>query len=518
MPTDATQRRLLEQLELNARILEAMPGGIVHVGADGSIQTANAEALRILGMSFDQATQRYTNDWDPVTLFEDGRPCPVEEYPVTLALMTGAPQPPMTIGIQRPDGHLSWAVFTAIPVLDPEAGSVAGAVVTFVDITSQKAAAERERELLRKALEAQKLESLGLLAGGMAHDFNNLLSAILGNLELALREPLPERVQKRLERAVDTADRAAAVVAQILAFSGGGTPHALAVDLAAAIADLRPLLDVSVHKKSQLRFTLEPHPVWVDPVQLQQVLLNLVVNANESLSGVPGTIEVRSGFGWFSAEQLRDTHVDDGLLPGTYGWIEVEDDGTGMAPEHVARVTDPFFSNKGIGRGLGLASVLGIVRTHHGAIDIDSTPGVGTRVRVLLPSAEARRDPDTPRDPTQPLALVIDDEQALREILVETLEDEGFAVLQAPDGKSGLERALRHRDELAVVVSDVTMPALSGIELVGQLREAGVDVPVLLVSGFVEPGTQPPTGERTAFLAKPFRPSALVEQVRALIG
>jgi PAS domain S-box-containing protein len=166
-------------------ILEAVPGGIVHVQRDGAILTANAEALRVLGLSYDALTQRYTSHFEPETIWEDGSPCPAASYPVSRALATGEPQPATTIGVRRPDGSTSWAVFRAVPLKHETTGAVTGAIVTFLDITERKAV-ETERAALEEQLRhAQRLDSIGQLAGGIAHDFNNLLQVILGNTEPA---------------------------------------------------------------------------------------------------------------------------------------------------------------------------------------------------------------------------------------------------------------------------------------------------------------------------------------------
>ncbi|MCA9565656.1 MAG: PAS domain-containing protein, partial [Myxococcales bacterium] len=281
--------------ELNRRIIEALPVGIVHVTAAGAVVTANAEALRILGLSYDSLTNRYTADFEPETIFEDGSPCSNEEYPVTQALITGQPQPPTTIGVRRPDGETSWAIFTAVPVKDPDTQFTIGAVVTFADITERKAG-ERERErFLDRMLQSQKLESLGVLAGGVAHDFNNLLVGVMGNAELARLEVSPQSsIWRRLELIENAARHAGSLTHQLLSYAGKAEHQPKLLQVNDFLNSMSDLLAVSVPKSVRLEYDLAPEmpSIQADPNQLTQVIINLVVNGAEAAKSRRGTIVV----------------------------------------------------------------------------------------------------------------------------------------------------------------------------------------------------------------------------------
>ncbi len=383
-------RRSLKALrsseELKQRIIEALPCGMVHVRIDGAIAEANNEAQRILGLSFDDLTQRYTSDFETDTLYESGEPCPVEDYPVTRALMTGKAQPPQTIGIHRPDDSTSWAVFTAVPVLN-EDGSVSGAVVTFLDITARKRAEEERLELEQAIQRAGKLESLGVLAGGIAHDFNNLLVGVKASSELlAVELQGNPRHMALLESIHHSARRAEELTHQLLAYSGHGQRESLPLDLSTLSADIANLLHINlpshVHMKRALASDLPP--ILADPTQIRQVVMNLLTNAAQSIGPEEGEVLLSTGACPAEPDLSTATVPPPGPVEACV-FVEVADTGRGMDAQTISKMFDPFFTTRPQGRGLGLASTLGIVRSHGGFICIESTPGQGTRVRVLFP-------------------------------------------------------------------------------------------------------------------------------------
>ena len=392
-----------------------------------------------------------------------------------------------------------------------------------VDVTgSRKAAEEAERrQLERKLQEAQKLESLGVLAGGVAHDFNNLLTGIIGYVSLALQQaPDDAALRVFLDRAVESAQRAAELCRQMLAYSGRGRFIIGHVDLSRAVRDLAALLKTSVSRKAELSFELAddlPH-VLADASQIRQVLLNLAVNASESLGEQPGAVTVRTGRAWCDRDALRQTTIDDDLPEGEYVFVEVADTGCGMDAEMRQRVYEPFFTTKFTGRGLGLAAVLGIVRGHHGAIRLISTPGFGTTVRVLFPPApEAEPAPaEGVPSTTGGVVLFVDDEPALRDLAERALRPAGFQVLTAADGREALEVFRGQAADMRVVVLDMTMPHVNGDEVLREMRRLRPGVRVILSSGFSEQEVNRrfTDGDLSGFLQKPYRPHELVEKVR----
>ncbi len=264
-------------------------------------------------------------------------------------------------------------------------------VATIRDITLRKDAETKQRQLEAQVRHVQKLESLGVLAGGIAHDFNNLLAGIMGNAGLALRDlgdlgPAADRVRQLQAAAV----RASELTGQMLAYSGKGTFLVEAVDLSRLAREMASLLTASVSKKAELVLHLEADlpAIEGDATQLRQVVMNLLTNASDALEDRPGTIRVRTGGMTVDRGYLAATYLDEDLPAGPYVFCEVSDTGCGMDRDTVARIFDPFFTTKFTGRGLGLATVLGIIRSHRGAIRVYSEPGMGTRVRVLFPATE----------------------------------------------------------------------------------------------------------------------------------
>jgi len=385
--------------------------------------------------------------------------------------------------------------------------------------------AERRR-LEAHMQEAQKLESLGVLAGGVAHDFNNLLAVILGNDKLALSEAQPgTRLARQLERIRAAAMHAEALTSQMLTYSGKASVGLKPLNLSELVAGMSELLESSISKKSRLKTSLESGRTLVegDPTQLRQVVINLVTNASEALGEQPGRVEVRTGLMSADAAYLADTFGSQGLAAGGYVYLEVSDSGGGIDEKIRRRLFEPFFSTKFTGRGLGLSSVLGIVRGHGGAIKLLTDPGKRTSFRVLFPPA-ARSALPPPAEAREPRAevrggtiLVVDDEEAVLELAREFLLRGGFDVVTAGGGREALE-ILRAdaAGNIDAVVLDLAMPDLDGRETLLEMRDLRPGLPVVVVSGFREDAS---TGrfasdEITAFVRKPYDLEELVEAVR----
>ena len=384
-------------------------------------------------------------------------------------------------------------------------------------------ALERERtEAERRALEAQvqhaqKLEGLGVLAGGIAHDFNNILAAILGNAELAMLA-LPEgaAASSSVGEIRAAAVRAAELVSQMLAYSGK-TPFSLeAVDLNRLVTEMGRLLRVTLSKNAELRYyTGDDLPaIRADAARVRQVAMNLITNASEALGDEPGVVSVSTGVVQATREYLAGAYLAGNLPEGEYVFLQVTDTGCGFEAEVEAELFDPFFSTKFTGRGLGLAAVFGIVRGHQGAIFVRGRSGRGATFRVLFPSAGAR--PASPPPPEHVPAvdewrgsgtvLFADDEPALRRTVPHILRKLGFEVLLAEDGGEAVRLFGEHRDQLAVVILDLTMPVMNGIEAFQRIRRLDHYAKVILASGYPQdqvPGGFSQTG-LAGFLQKPY--------------
>ncbi len=403
-------------------------------------------------------------------------------------------------------------------------------VGTDTDVTKRREAEEAQRSLEARVQETQKLESVGVLAGGIAHDFNNLLTAILGNVSLALQAaPAVDDLCASLQEIELAARRAAELTNELLAYAGRSKPAKERLDLSDVVGEMVHLLETVVSRKARFEVTLAPHagPVEADPAQLRQVVMNLITNASDALGSKPGTVQVRTGMARLSREDVRRLVLGPDLDRGEYAFVEVQDSGCGMSADTQTRMFDPFFSTKFQGRGLGLAALLGIVRGHGGALAVDSKPGQGTRVRVLLP-CEGERPEQTARQERAPAAgvwrgggtiLVVDDEAPIRRMTKRLLEEHGFRVELARNGNEAL-RAFRDRGgQLVAVILDATMPELDGRETFRAMQRMRIDVPVILASGYclafeaeglLEEGV-------AAFLQKPYEPTALLDTLRTIL-
>ena len=399
----------------------------------------------------------------------------------------------------------------------------------FRDVTTRKQAEEDRKSLERKLLDAQKLESLGVLAGGIAHDFNNLLTAILGNASLArLNDSLDSSVQNNLANIEKTSLRAAELCKQMLAYSGRGKFTFEHLSLNEVARETAELLDVSISKKAGLKLDLrEPLPLTLaDPAQIRQVLMNLVINASEAIGETSGMIRVKSGVMQADAAFLASTYLPEDLVEGDYVFLEVGDNGAGMDPETLARIFDPFFTTKFTGRGLGLAAVLGIVRSHKGALKVKSEAGQGTTFTVLFPVAEAptvgapnQERPSQLGWKSQGTILVADDDPHVRAVTARMVQAFGFEVLQAVDGRHAVEVFSQNRARINAVVLDRTMPQLNGDEAFAEMKRIDPAVKVLMVSGYSQSNGEMhfKDGPPSAFLQKPFLPEELNAKLRGVL-
>jgi PAS domain S-box-containing protein len=428
-------------------------------------------------------------------------------------------------------GDSKWFETLKTPIRDAR-GIVIGTVGLARDITERKQAEEQRQLLERRMQETQKLESLGVLAGGIAHDFNNLLVSMLSNAELALRALSGHAHETDVaERVVDirnAALHAAELTNQMLAYSGRGHFDVRPVSLTELVLDMTHLLGASLSKKAQVNYELMPDlpAVQADIAQLRQVIMNLITNASDALGGRSGVIVVRTG-----TEQvcttLTDLYGPIPLAPASYAFLEVTDDGCGMSEETRARLFEPFFTTKFTGRGLGLSAVQGIVRGHGGGIVLRTALGQGTTIKVLLPCTDQPCAPAWPplSEPVSSwtgsgLVLMVDDDARVRSVTELLLRDLGFDVLPAASGRDAIRQFELHADEIRVVLLDVTMPDLSGDQVLEELRQRRPDLQVLLCSGYAEEEMQErfSSQDMAGFLQKPYTRCALEARLKHLLG
>lgn len=373
--------------------------------------------------------------------------------------------------------------------------------------------------------QTQKLESLGVLAGGIAHDFNNLLVGILGNASLALDVLGNHAAETMLHDVIAAGERAAKLTRQLLAYAGKQQLSTAVTDVNSLLAEITPLLRASIPKTVHLHLELQDGLpcVEADQVQLQQVVMNMVINGAEAIpDDMPGSVIVGTSLRRLTEQDRAHSVIPIPAGDQRYAVLSFTDTGSGMTAEVQRKIFDPFFTTKFAGRGLGLSAVLGIVRSHHGALTLESSPGEGTTFRVLLPTTKAA-PANAPEHPAVPppgkgTILVVDDEQIVRTVAQRALEHNGYSVLTAGDGLQAIEVLAAH-PEIVAVVLDLAMPVMTGDQAAPHLRQRRPGLPIILSSGY-------PEGEATrrfsqygvtAFLQKPYTARGLADKIAGVL-
>ncbi len=405
------------------------------------------------------------------------------------------------------------------PILDDN-GDVEQVAVLGFDITERKTT----EDLLR---DAQRRESIGILAGGIAHDFNNLLGVMMGNVSIAQTHIPPHHPAARnIERTLTAIERAAHLTGQMLAYSGKGKFQIQTVDLGAAVQENVSLFTASLAKNVSLITHLPTRPVYIhgDPGQIEQIIMNLIINGGDAIGEKQGIVAISVSAVAMNSESLEPYgRITNSVLPeGMYALLEVTDNGVGMSKETAAKIFDPFFTTKFTGRGLGLSAVLGIIQGHKGGILVESTAGVRTTFRIILPAVDVQQCAgDAPIDEghtavtTTTTILIIDDEQEIAAMAQEILESGKYRTLVAFDPLSGIELFKQHRSEIGAVLLDLTMPKMSGKEVADVLRTIDPNVVIIISSGYSEEEVtkQMGTAKVSAFIQKPYRGRALAAKV-----
>ena len=402
-------------------------------------------------------------------------------------------------------------------VFQSENGATKSLVSAGIDVTEKRRFEERLRQ-------AQKMENLATLAGGIAHDFNNLLMSIGGNAAFALRKQPNPQVEERLGQISLATERAADLTHQLLVYAGRGATEPQLFGLGALVIEISGLLDTVISKKAQLDLDCsDSPPLEADPGQIRQVVMNLLTNASEALQGEKGYIAVKTGRQKLTRADLAECWGTTNNQPGTYAFVRVSDTGVGIPFSVRPQIFDPFFTTKPSGRGLGMAVVIGVVSGHRGAIRLRSEAGRGTEITVYLPLSdktlpEALATSET-AEPTSPGAgriLVVEDETMIRELAANVLEDAGYDVVTAAGGQEGLARFADHRGQLTAVLLDVTMPDMSGVEVLARIRETDSTTPVVLMSGYTAAQSDPDNAAASAYLKKPFALNDLVSTLQSV--
>ncbi|MBC7252241.1 MAG: PAS domain S-box protein, partial [Anaerolineae bacterium] len=449
-------------------------------------------------------------------IYPEDRAATVQRHRRRLA---GEPaEPRYEMRIIRKDGTVRWIETFVRPVQFRGEPAVQSAII---DITERKHLEEQLRQ-------AQKMEALGRLAGGVAHDFNNLLTAIIGYTDLLLREfPPYDPKREDLQEIRQAAERAAALTRQLLAFSRKQVLELRVLDLNTTVSNLEKMLRRLIGEDIELVTHLAPDldRVKADPGQIEQVIMNLAVNARDAMpQGGQLTIETKNVF--LDEEYVRQ-HVE--MQPGPYVMLAVSDTGIGMDKETMSHLFEPFFTTKemGEGTGLGLATVYGIVKQSGGHITVYSEPGLGTTFKVYLPRTEegaatAELQLQVPAEllQGQETILVVEDEEVVRELAVRILRKRGYTVLQAQDGAEALRVCREHQGPIHLLITDVVMPGgMSGRQVAEQLQPLQPEMKVIYMSGYTENAIvhHGVLELGAVLLQKPFTPSSLAHKVRQML-
>jgi signal transduction histidine kinase/ActR/RegA family two-component response regulator len=447
----------------------------------------------------------------------------------------GAPPPeadarePFTVELVRKDGGKAWAevIAQAIRRQNGEVACFEGMVRNIDDRKRTEQALKESEEVLRQA---QKMEAVGRLAGGVAHDFNNLLTAINGFGDLLLMQVAKDDPRRlHVEEIRKAGDRAAALTGQLLAFSRKQVLAPRRIDINGVVAGMEPMLRRLIGENIRFEVRLVPGlpEVLADASQAEQIILNLALNARDAMP-TGGELRIVTGRRLLHGGRTRSL----GDLPdGEYAELAVEDTGVGMDEETKARLFEPFFTTKekDKGTGLGLSMVYGAVKQGNGAIEVETRKGRGTSFRVLLPAAADGEGARAPNRPTGKIPaagkgtetiLLVEDEDAVRRLVRDVLRFGGYTVLEAPGGGQALDVAGRHEGPIHLLLTDVVMGGMSGRELAERLRAARPDTRVLYMSGYTEDaiirhGVQ---AAQTSFIGKPFSPAALAAKVREVLS
>ena len=498
-----------------AAIVESSDDAIISKNLDGIVQTWNKGAERLYGYSAVEMAGR------PMSLLL-APDRPDEEALILKRIARGERVDHFETLRLRKDGKQIAVSLSISPVYDKD-GTVRGASHVARDITER-------RRIEIEQLHAQKLESLGVLAGGIAHDFNNLLTGILGNASLVADSLHPANPNRRvLDECVKSAERAALLTRQLLAYAGQGRFVTERINLSALVQELSTLVQVSISRKVQIRLELADNLPFIhaDASQIQQVIMNLIINGAEAIGDDVGLVVCTT-----IAETLDDAYLRTlgpealSMAPGRYVVLEVHDTGSGIDAAILSRIFEPFFSTKFTGRGLGLAAVSGIVRGHKGAIKIYSSPGKGSTFKVYFPATQSTDSLQTLEvnahcyEGSNRTVLIVDDEELVRSTARNTLQRRGYRTIEAQDGREAVELFREFAPEINLVLLDLTMPFMNGQEVLRELKMIAPSVRVLLSSGFNEAeAIRRFTGQGLAgFLQKPFTARRLAEIVKRLIS
>lgn len=495
----ALARALETERSLLHGLLDNSPGRLSFKDAQGRFVRLNAAKAESMGRSVAESLGRREQEFLPSEAAEA-----LTRIETEALHGRGSAE---AVEEERQEGETRWFAVSRVPVIRQDAPAFL--------VTMEHEITER-RNLEARLRQADKMQALGTMAGGVAHDFNNLLTAILGNLQLALRTaPEGSRQQRQLRNAIAAAERGSGLTQRLLSFSRQRDLDLRPVDANGLVQGMEDLFSRTLGGLIRIEHDLAPDlaPVLVDPGQLELALLNLCINARDAMPE-GGVLTLGTDRARVEAGDVPE------LEPGDYAMLSVRDTGSGMAPEVLSHAFEPFFTTKEVGKGtgLGLSMVYGLMRQSGGGIRLQSELGRGTLVELFLPLSDQPGPEEspagtTPLPRTRPLRiLVVDDDPAVREVTATFLEELGHEILEAEDGPSAL-RTLETA-EIDLMVADLAMPLMSGAELAATVKASHPRMPVLLVTGYAELDKLP---KEYPLLHKPFRQADLARCIQELM-
>lgn|GEM_PF-483784 len=390
------------------------------------------------------------------------------------------------------------------------------------DVTEKNLIEEERKKIEERYKEAQRMESLSILAGGIAHDFNNLLAGIMGNADLALLDMSPvSPAYDSIQQIQKSSERAAELTKQMLAYSGKGKFIIQSFDLSELVREMTNLVKSSISKKTRLSFNLSKQmkPIEGDVTQIRQLIMNLIINASDALENEEGVVAVSTSYEYCTSDDFTNLFLGEDLPEGNYVKLEVSDTGCGMDEETKGRIFDPFFTTKFTGRGLGLAAALGIIRGHKGTLHVRSKEKEGTTFTIYFPAntddnlTEIIDDKKLPDIKGSGTILVVDDEEQVRNIAIRMLSRFGFDTLVASDGIEAIATVKQLPNGIDGILMDLSMPRMGGDQAVDKIREINPDIPIVISSGFSEDDISEKFKGRKiiGFIQKPFRTKDIIE-------
>ncbi|MFH1136886.1 MAG: cache domain-containing protein [Pseudomonadota bacterium] len=523
-----TERELGETRALLAAVVEQNPMPMAVRGVGGRESgILNAAAKKFLGIGGEPGLGEISRpdlSRKMTILDNQGRPLDRADLPMERAL-AGLGTAAGEYIIVREDGVRRWATIYGAPIFH-ESGKILAGFVAFSDITARKAAEEENARLQSQLKQAQKMEAIGVLAGGIAHDFNNILAAIIGYTELALLEVGAKNVGDYLRSALRSAERARDLIRQILTFSRKGNEEQAPIDAAMVINEAVELLSASLPRSIAIRTIagIDSCTVLANAPQLNRILINLAANAAHAMREKGGVLEIRQDV--LIQPPLENRGPDD-LEPGVYYHLAAADTGEGMDAKTMERVFDPFFTTKEVGQGtgMGLAVVHGIVMSHGGRIRVDSQPGQGACFHVFLPALDEAAGPSRRAAPGSSLAgteriLLVDDERDLLAAVRENLERLGYRVESFSSPLAALEFFKNNPGSFDLVITDMSMPGISGEKLAARILEIQPGAAIILCTGFSENIDREKAKARgiREFILKPYLISELTKTIREVLA